>query len=119
VTSRQAWTVAVATVAITAVVASPVTSLGALPVAAMVAVIRRPRLLGVAAPLIAALIGSYMVLRQVSERIVPNQVWVLAWERAHRPGLLLVVFIALAAALDPRENMPRAPAADSDRSTTG
>ena len=118
VTSQQAWTVAAATVAVTAVVASPVTALVALPVAAMVAVARRPRLLGVAAPLIAALIGSYMVLRQVSERIVPNQVWVLAWERVHRPGLLLVVFITLATVLDPREREPGAMVADSGHTTT-
>jgi arabinofuranan 3-O-arabinosyltransferase len=118
VTSRQAWAIAAATVAVTAIVASPVTALVALPVAVVVAVVRRPRLLGVAAPLIAALIGSYMVLRQVSERIVPNQLWVLAWERAHRPGLLLVVFITLATVLDPREREPGATVADSGHTTT-
>lgn len=74
-----------------AVLVSPLMGLVAAVVAAIAVAVRRRGLLGVAAVAGVALAGTYVVIRQILYRPLPDFAWVLVHEEAHWPALLAVV----------------------------
>jgi arabinofuranan 3-O-arabinosyltransferase len=105
VLARSSWQAsivsAVALVALTALVASPKTAVFALVPAALVLLSRRPRVAALCGLALMAMLAARIVQRQITGRYVANAAWPSAWERLHRPGLLVVVLL-LAAALPAR-----------------
>jgi hypothetical protein len=106
VSRRRAAAAGVSIPLLAACVITPAAALVLLPLAAIVVATRRTRALGVAAPLLAALIGAYMVLRQATESIPANAAWTAAWDRVHRPGLAIVLLLAVSACADTRSENP-------------
>ncbi|MFZ9628291.1 MAG: alpha-(1-_3)-arabinofuranosyltransferase domain-containing protein [Ilumatobacteraceae bacterium] len=91
-----------------AVVITPVAAIALTPLALFVVTTRRIRAIGAAAPALALLIGAYVTLRQAIERIPANAAWVTAWDRVHRPGLVIALVLAVATISDRRAG-PSAP----------
>ncbi|MEY4605993.1 MAG: hypothetical protein RLY45_753 [Actinomycetota bacterium] len=102
VSRRRAAAAGISIPLVAAFVITPYAALVLLPLAAIVAATRRTRALGFVAPILAALIGAYMVLRQATESIPANAAWTSAWDRVHRPGLAIVVLLAVSACADHR-----------------
>jgi hypothetical protein len=60
---------------------------------ALVVLLRRPLLLGVAAASLAAVLGGIVVHRELQRRFFLNAGWTSNFEDLHRPGLFVVVLL--------------------------
>ncbi|MEI8240317.1 MAG: hypothetical protein WCI22_12955, partial [Actinomycetota bacterium] len=102
--STQSWTRSIvagaALVAITALIAGPSTALYALVPAAVIVAQRRPRLAGVFGALLMAALGARVLQRQSAGRFLANAAWPGLFDRLHRPGMLVVAMVLVAALAD-------------------
>ncbi|MBI4936268.1 MAG: DUF3367 domain-containing protein [Actinobacteria bacterium] len=97
---RDSIVSAVALVALTALVAAPSTALIAAVPAALVVVFRRPRIAAIAGVGLLGLLAARVVQRQLTGRYLANAAWPSAWEKLHRPGVLVVVLLLVSALAD-------------------
>lgn len=106
------------------VIIGPLWIVPAAAVAAVAAWLQRPRLLGLAAVAVAAGNAVVIAFRVVTVRPFANASWPGAFERLHRPGLLVVVFLLGSLAAGDRLRPPgarrhRSPAAPSPTGGAG
>ena len=90
---RRSLIAAGALVMLAAVAISPKYAVPAAIVGLAVAVLRRPRLAGVAALGLIAALAAVILRRQIRYRIVANPSWPAAFDDLHRLGLLAVVLL--------------------------
>ena len=102
---RDSVVAAVALVGLTALVAAPSTAAIAAIPAALIVVFRRPRIAAITGVGLLGLLAARIVQRQLSGRYAANAAWPSAWEKLHRPGLLVVVLL-LVSALPVQEDSP-------------
>jgi arabinofuranan 3-O-arabinosyltransferase len=88
---------ALAIVAVTALIAAPSTALYALVPAVLVVLLRRPRVAAVVAAVLLAALGGRVLQRQLSNRFPANAAWPGFFEKLHRPGMLIVALLLVAA----------------------
>jgi hypothetical protein len=103
---RDSIVAAVALLGLTALVAAPSTAALAVLPAALIVVFRRPRIAAITGVGLLGLLAARIVQRQLSGRYVANAAWPSAWEKLHRPGLLVVVLL-LVSALPAQEDSTR------------
>jgi arabinofuranan 3-O-arabinosyltransferase len=110
---RDAVASAVVLVAGATLVVSPLYGAIAAVVAVVVVLTRRPVIAGITSVVLAAGLGSVVLLRELRSRFFASAAWPSNFEDLHRAGLLVVVL--LAAAMWPRDEvLPHAHDADAD-----
>jgi arabinofuranan 3-O-arabinosyltransferase len=100
---RDSVVAAVTLVGLTALVAAPSTAVVAAIPAVLIVVFRRPRIAAITGVVLLGLLAARIVQRQLSGRYFANAAWPSAWEKLHRPGLLVVVLLLVSALPADRE----------------
>ena len=97
---RRSLITAAALVAVAAVVISPKYGAFAAVVGIAVVALRRPLIAGVASLVLFGGLAAVIVGRELRYRFAANPSWPAAFDRLHRPGLLVVVLLLAATLVD-------------------